>query len=407
MGLTEWAVKKAINFVDKRSNVVTWDDIFPINRTASGQSVTKETAITLSTVYACVSLLSETVASLPLNVYSTSNGKTNIDRNNKISYLVEKQPNDIMTRMVFIQTMMASVVFMGNAYAKIHRNAAYTPTKLEYIHPNDVKVYTTEKGGIIYEVKEEKIQPENMIHVLGLSFNGITGLSPIESARQSLGNALAEQEFMGSFLANGASLSGTLNYPNILKQEQYDRIKKSWSEQYGSSGNTGKTPVLDGGVEFKPIGIKPVDAQFLEQRKFSVEEIARIFHVPPHMIGDLSRSTNNNIEQQALEFVTLTLRPWLKRFEAEFDRKLLTESEKKSGSVFIRFNVDGLLRGDTKSRMELYKTLNLMGASSANEIREKEGLNSYEGGDTYFVQANMIPVDKAIKETNIDTNGEN
>ena len=399
--------------LQRASAHVTFNDLYPVDKATSNQVVDETTAITLSAVSACVKVLSETPASLPLNVYEVKNGKTSITHNNPISFLVEKSPNEIMTRITFIQTLMASVVYEGKFFALIHRNVNSTPTWLQIIPNDDVKILKNKaQSKIFYEINNEqynqkRVDSMDMIHIIGLSFDGVNGLSPISYARETFGIGLAEQEFQGKFLSNGATLAGVLTQPGKVNEEQMKRLKKSWNAEYGGSGNTGKTAVLENGMEFKPIGIKPIDAQFLESRKFSTEEIARIFNVPLHMIGELTRSTNNNIEQQALEFVVFTIRPWLKKIEAEFNKKLLTTEEWKTGSSFIRFNVNSLLRGDVKTRMELYKTMNLIGAMNADEIRELEDLNGYEGGDTYFVQANMIPVDRAIKgETNIEDNGE-
>jgi HK97 family phage portal protein len=187
-------------------------------------------------------------------------------------------------------------------------------------------------------------------------------------------------------------LAGIISAPNKVSDEQFKRNRKSWNDTYGGAGNTNKTAFLDGGQSYQSLGIKPIDAQFLEQRKFTLEEIARIYRVPLHLLQDLSRSTNNNIEHQTTDFAVHTIRPWLKRIEPEINRKFFTEAEKRDGKVRVKFNMDALLRGDVKSRSELYRTLFNTSSLSPNEIRQLEGFNPYAGGDIKYTQINMEPV---------------
>ena len=233
-----------------------------------------------------------------------------------------------------------------------------------------------------------RLKPSDVLHVPGLGFDGLVGYSPIAMAKNAIGLAIAAEEYGSKFYANGAAPSGVLEHPGILKDPS--KVRDSWNETFGGSGNAHKIAVLEEGMKYTPISINPSEAQFLETRKFQIDEIARIFRVPPHMIGDLERSTFSNIEQQSLEFVKYTLEPWLVRWEQSMTRALISQSDKSK--YFIKFNVDGLLRGDYQSRMNGYATARQNGWMSANDIRELENLDripAEEGGDLYLINGNM------------------
>jgi HK97 family phage portal protein len=235
-----------------------------------------------------------------------------------------------------------------------------------------------------------------VLHIPGLGFDGIIGYSPIAMAKNAVGMAIACEEYGAKFFANGAAPSGVLEHPGIVKDPA--KIRDSWNAVYQGSGNANKVAVLEEGMKYTPIGISPEQAQFLETRKFQINEIARIFRVPPHMVGDLEKSSFSNIEQQSLEFVKYTLEPWLVRWEQSMVRALLTPEAKKA--YFIKFNVDGLLRGDYQSRMNGYAVARQNGWMSANDIRELENLDQIpeeEGGNLYLVNGNMIQIKDATK----------
>ena len=238
------------------------------------------------------------------------------------------------------------------------------------------------------------LSPKDVLHIPALGFDGLVGYSPIAMARNSIGMAIACEDFGASFFRNGAAPSGVLEHPGVLKNPE--KLRAAWEAQYGGSRNSGRVAVLEEGMKFNPIAIPPEQAQFLETRKFQVDEIARIFHVPPHMIGDLERSTFSNIEQQSLEFVKYTLNPWVCRWEQALTRSLLSPKEKREYS--IRFNVDGLLRGDYQSRMNGYAVGRQNSWMSANDIRELENMDKIseeQGGDLYLVNGNMIKMTDA------------
>ena len=272
--------------------------------------------------------------------------------------------------------------------------------------PDRMKVDRDERGRLYYEylvtdddpktMKESTVRlpPYDVLHIPGLGFDGLVGYSPIAMAKNAIGMAIACEEYGAKFFVNGAAPSGVLEHPGTIKDPS--RVRESWQNTFGGSGNANKVAVLEEGMKYTPISISPEQAQFLETRKFQIDEIARIFRVPPHMIGDLEKSSFNNIEQQSLEFVKYTLDPWVSRWEQAMSRALLTPEEKKK--YFFKFNVDGLLRGDYQSRMAGYATARQNGWMSANDIRELENLDripAEQGGDLYLVNGNMTKLEDA------------
>jgi len=238
------------------------------------------------------------------------------------------------------------------------------------------------------------LQPSDVLHIPGLGFDGLVGYSPIAMAKNAIGMAMACEEYGAKFFANGAAPGGVLEHPGTIKDPA--RVRESWQTTFGGSGNSNKIAVLEEGMKYTPIGISPEQAQFLETRKFQINEIARIFRVPPHMLADLEKSSFSNIEQQSLEFVKYTLDPWVVRWEQSMCRALLSDSEKPT--VFIKFNVDGLLRGDYESRMSGYATARQNGWMSANDIRELENLDRIPpelGGDLYLINGAMTKLQDA------------
>jgi len=249
------------------------------------------------------------------------------------------------------------------------------------------------------------LYPTDVLHIPGLGFDGLVGYSPIAMAKNAIGMAIACEEYGAKFFANGAAPGGVLEHPGTVKDPA--RIRESWQNTFGGSANANKVAVLEEGMKYTPIAISPEQAQFLETRKFQINEIARIFRVPPHMVGDLEKSSFSNIEQQSLEFVKYTLEPWVIRWEQSISRSLLSRDEKKQ--YFVKFNLEGLLRGDYQSRMNGYATARQNGWMSANDIRELENLDripAEDGGDLYLINGNMLPLCSAGAFANINTSGE-
>ena len=257
-------------------------------------------------------------------------------------------------------------------------------TKEKFILLNDVKGKAKDAGTVT-------LSSRDVLHIPGLGFDGLVGYSPIAMAKNAIGLAIATEEYGSKFFANGATPGGILEHPGVVKDPE--RVRESWNSAFGGSANANKVAVLEEGMKYTPISISPEQAQFLETRKFQIDEIARIFRVPPHMIGDLEKSSFSNIEQQSLEFVKYTLDPWVCRWEQSMQRALLKADEKTL--YFLKFNVDGLLRGDYQSRMNGYAVGRQNGWMSANDIRELENLDRIakeDGGDLYLVNGNMVPL---------------
>ncbi len=349
-------------------------------------------------VYACVRILSETLASLPLHTYKhTDRGKEKA-RDHRLYYLLHDEPNPEMTSFVFRETLMGHLLLWGNAYAQIIRDGRGNVLALYPLLPDKMVVDRTSTGELYYEYQKDTgpiiLRSDEVFHIPGLGFDGLVGYSPIAMAKNAIGMAIATEEYGAKFFANGANPGGVLEHPGIVKDPK--RVRDSWNAVYQGSGNAHRIAVLEEGMKFQPIGIPPEQAQFIATRKFQLNEIARIFRIPPHMIGDLEKSSFSNIEQQSLEFVKYTLDPWVTRWEQSIQRTLFRENEKRQ--YFVRFNVDGLLRGDYQSRMNGYATGRQNGWLSANDIRELEDMNRIpadQGGDLYLVNGNMTQLQDA------------
>ena len=369
--------------------------------TSSGKSVNERSSLQMTAVYSCLRILSEAVAGLPLHVYRYNNaGGKEKAIDHPLYRLLHDEPNTEMTAFAFRETLMSHLLLWGNAYAQIIRNGRGEVIGLYPLMPNKMKVDRDSKGNIYYTYSrtqddtklskpgEVVLSPHEVLHIPGLGFDGIIGYSPIAMAKNAVGMAIACEEYGAKFFANGAAPGGVVEHPGIVKDPE--RVRQSWNSVYQGSGNSHKVAVLEEGMKYTPIGISPEQAQFLETRKFQINEIARIFRVPPHMVGDLEKSSFSNIEQQSMEFVKYTLDPWVVRWEQTINRMLFSSEEKKT--YFVKFNVDGLLRGDYQSRMNGYATARQNGWMSANDIRELENLDKIPvelGGDLYLINGSM------------------
>lgn len=375
---------------------------FLFGRTTSGKPVNERTAMQTTAVYACVRILAEAIASLPLHVYEYQNdGGKKLVHDHPLYYLLHDEPNPEMTSFVFRETLMSHLLIWGNAYAQIIRDGAGRVLGLYPLLPDKMEVQRDDRGNIYYvysrnsdenpmfkEYGNIKLKAEDVLHIPGLGFDGLIGYSPIAMAKNAVGMTLACEEYGASFFANGANPGGVLEHPGVLKDPS--KVRESWNSVYRGVNNAHKIAVLEEGMKYQQIGIPPEEAQFLETRKFQINEIARLYRIPPHMVGDLDKSSFSNIEQQSLEFVKYTLDPWVIRWEQSLQRSLLLPGEK--GKYFIKLNVDGLLRGDYQSRMNGYAVGRQNGWFSANDIREMENMNPIpdeEGGNLYLVNGAM------------------
>lgn len=371
---------------------------FFFGTSSSGKAVNEKTALHTTAVYACVRILAETIASLPFHTYRyTQSGKTKAIEH-PIYYLLHSEPNPEMTSFVFRETLMSHLLLWGNAYAQIIRDGRGQVLGLYPLLPNRMSVSRNNQGNLVYQYEKDGqayfLRSYEILHIPGLGFDGLIGYSPIAMAKNAIGMAIATEEYGAKFFANGANPGGVLEHPGVVKDPA--RIRESWNAVYQGSSNAHRVAVLEEGMKFQSIGIPPEQAQFLETRKFQLNEIARIFRIPPHMIGDLEKSSFSNIEQQSLEFVMYTLDPWVVRWEQAIQRALFTENEKRQ--YFVKFNVDGLLRGDYQSRMNGYAVGRQNGWLSANDIRELENLNRIPedlGGDLYLINGNMTKLKDA------------
>ena len=372
----------------------------------------------MTAVYSCVRILAEAVAGLPLHLYRyKEDGSKEKALSHPLYLLLHDEPNPEMSSFVFRETLMTHLLLWGNAYAQIIRNGRGEVIALYPLMPDRMAVDRDVNGQLYYEYTTStddaptvkgsivRLKPSDVLHIPGLGFDGLVGYSPIAMAKNAIGLAIATEEYGSKFFANGAQPSGVLEHPGTIKDPQ--RVRDSWMSQFGGSANSNKIAVLEEGLKYTPISISPEQAQFLETRKFQINEIARIFRVPPHMVGDLEKSSFSNIEQQSLEFVKYTLEPWLVRWEQSIQRTLFSAEEKKA--YFVRFNVEGLLRGDYASRMNGYAVGRQNGWMSANDIRELENLDripAEEGGDLYLINGNMLPLKDAGAFANTESGEE-
>ena len=372
----------------------------------AGENVTPETAMRLSTVYACVRVIAESVATMSLHVYKQkpSGGLVKAEET-KLDRLLHREPNPEMTSFVWRETMMSHLLLWGNAYSQIIRNGRGEVIELYPLLAENMEVerdsetrrlqyfYTDSRG------ERHLLAPEDVLHLHGLGFDGVMGYSPIAMEKNAISLSLAAEKYGSNFFGSGAIPAGIITHPGQLKNP--GKLRASWMKNYGGAANAGSVAILEEGMKFEHIAIPNNEAQFLETRKFQVSEICRIYRVPPHMIGDLEHATFSNIEHQGMEFVKYTISPWVSRIEQDMERALLAPEEK--GRFQIKFNVDSLQRGDFKSRMEAYHIGRQDGIYSANDIREKEDmelLSEEDGGNAYLVNGNMIPIKLAMQGTN-------
>lgn len=393
---------------------------FLFGRTTSGKPVNERTAMQTTAVYACVRILAEAVASLPLHVYEyQDDGGKKLVHDHPLYYLLHDEPNPEMTSFVFRETLMSHLLIWGNAYAQIIRDGAGRVLGLYPLLPDKMDVQRDDRGNICYvysrnsdenpmfkEYGDIRLKAEDVLHIPGLGFDGLIGYSPIAMAKNAVGMTLACEEYGASFFANGANPGGVLEHPGVLKDPS--KVRESWNSVYRGVNNAHKIAVLEEGMKYQQIGIPPEEAQFLETRKFQINEIARLYRIPPHMVGDLDKSSFSNIEQQSLEFVKYTLDPWVIRWEQSLQRSLLLPGEK--GKYFIKLNVDGLLRGDYQSRMNGYAVGRQNGWFSANDIREMENMNPIpdeQGGNLYLINGAMTKLEDAGAFAKTDTGQQN
>lgn len=367
----------------------------------TGKQVTEESALTYTAVYAAVRILAETIASIPLHVYIRvgEDGKKRA-RRHPLYNILHNQPNTEMTAFSFWEVMMFGLLFHGNCYAEIEKNLAGEVIGLWPLLPQNMTVGRID-GEVTYfyllpDGKTVAIKKEQIFHVHGLSSNGIVGFSPLHMAREAIGLGLAAEEFGARFFGNGGNVSGVLEHPDVLGEGGRENLRKSFDETYGGLSRAHRLMILEEGMKYVRIGIPPNEAQFLETRKFQIVEIARFFRVPPHMLAELEKSSFSNIEHQSLEFVKFSIVPWAVRIEQTILWKLFSTQEKNY--MFAEFSLEGLLRGDIKSRFEALDIARRNGIITANQWRALENWNplTKEEVSETWRPVNMVPADTPV-----------
>ena len=379
------------NLKDPRLN-----ELFGGSSTDSGVSVTPDTALTYSAVYAAVRCIAESVSSLPLNYYERlpGGGKASA-KANPLHTLLHDEPNPEMTSLQWREASMAHLLLWGNSYSEIVRDLEGNCVELWPIDPTIVTPMRTDSGELYYDLNRGKsfITAGNMLHIPGLSFDGISGVSPITLARQSIGLSMAIESFGAGYFGRGARPGGVLTFPGQLSPEARQNLRRSFEELHAGGANSHRVALLEAGLKWEAIGVPPDDSQFLQSREFQIIEVARWFNLPPNKLKDLSKTSYNSLEQMEISFVVDTLRPWLVRWEQQLNRKIIRPKDK--GSFFFEFNVDGKLRGEIAARYQSYSVARNWGWLSVNEIREKENMNPVEGGDVYMQPMNMQSLNTA------------
>lgn len=379
------------NFVTNRVTVADYMD------RANGN------AIGLSATWACINLLAGTIASLPLMVYRTTGGVREVARDHPLYYVLHDSPNYDQTAVDFWEFMSAGIELQGNAYAEIEKRSDGAVYSLTPVRPDCVIVRRLDSGDLEYswtvDGKPHKVTQERMLHIRGFGGNPLGGTSTLSACRQIFTGALNAESAANGMFANGARPSGVLSAPQPMKKEQRQEAEQLLAEKFVGAMNAGRPMLLDNGLTWTQLTISPEDAQMLETRRFSVEEICRVFGVPPHMIGHTENSTSwgTGLEQQTLGFQKFTLRRRLKKIEQALTKQLLTTADRVRG-VTIEFNLEGLLRGDSAGRASFYETMTRIGAHTINEVRALENLPPVAGGDVPRMQMQNVPITQAGQE---------
>ncbi len=374
------------------------------NRSTAGVDVTEDTSMKVTAVYNAVRLLSETHSTVPLNTLRhTGPATTEKAKDYYLWELLHHQANSEQTSTEWRAMMMGHLAMRGNAYSFIERSDLGRITQLVPFHPDRVRPRRI-SGRVVYDFtfpngRTEKLPKESVFHVRTLQTHGLRGIGPLDVGLEALGHAIAVQEFSNRFFSNGSTLGGIFTHPGTLRTEQRDSIRKSLEDVHRGVTQAHRFAVLEAGLEWQQLGINPQQAQLLASRNFAIADVARLFNVPLHLLKELSRSTNNNIEQQSLEWVIYTMRPWFVLWEQAMRRDLLTTQERQLYS--FKFNVDGLLRGDLKTRYEVYRVARQWGLKTPDEIRELEDENPLaagQGGDQVWIPKNMDPASRVFDE---------
>jgi HK97 family phage portal protein len=358
---------------------------------STGITITPENSLQFSAVYACVNVIADQLASFPKGIYKKME-RGRIPYDHPSQYLLDVEPTTLYSAFDFWHAISASILLWGNGFALLLRDGDYQIRGIQFVHPNDMVIYYGEVEGeltLYYGLKNgRKFPARDVLHFKGLSFDGVQGKSVISAfATESIGLSVAAEKFGAKFFGNDTLMTKYLSHPASLSEDAMKHLVQSWQTTNAGLDNAFKIKILEEGMKLENVGIPPEQAQFIATRQHQVEEICRWFKVQPHLIQHLLRSTNNNIEHQGIEFVTQTLTPWVVRIENELNRKIFTEKEKKK--LYVKMNMNSLLRGDINARTAHYAKMVELGIYSPNEVRELEDRNPREGGDEYYKPMNL------------------
>jgi len=406
--LSRVAAKLARSPTEKSNKFSTSDEGLPFflkSGTSKGIFVNEQTAMTFSAVWSCIRVLSETLGTCNLHLFQkTSDGKRRRATENPLYDVVHNVAfPGRQTAYYYKLTSMVHVLLAGNSYAQIIYGDRGEIAALNLLPPHCVTAKVNRKTGYMtYRVtladgQQVVLLHDEVLHIPGLGYDGYKGYSPIEMARRAIALGLSASDFGENFFANGANPSGILIHPEELSQEAKDRLKADFDEKYAGNNNSGKTMVLEEGLKYQQMSIAPEEAQFIETRKFQIEEIARIYRVPLHLIQSLDQATNNNIEHQSLEFIQYSMMPWFRTYEQQMNMQLLTPQERGDGYYF-EFDILSMLRGDNAGRAQMAQKMFMNASLSPNEWRGMENMPPMEGeeGNQYFINGNMVPIKKVM-----------
>ncbi len=379
--------------------------------TASGQTMTERTAMQLSAVWCAVGLISDSLANSPLCMFeklANDDGRREAE-DHPLYALLHDQPNEEMTAHTFMKTLAGHFLLWGNGYAEIERNGAGEVVALWPLRPDRTfprrKIGPSGKGTgkLVYIARssagpEIELRPDQVLHVMGYSYDGLRGLSPVALHRESMGLSMAAADYGARFFGNDARPGGVLSYPGTLKIEAAKRLKESWEEAHRGGDQSHRVAVLENGVKWEPVSMSNEDAQYLATRIFQLSEISRMYHVPLHKLGELSHATFSNIEDQEIEYVKGAVLPWAESIEQEIFRKLIKPTLPAGKTFYSEFNLEGAMRGDPESRAKYYDTMGMKGYMCADEVRKRENMNPLPNGQgkVFFIPVTQQPVDRAI-----------
>jgi HK97 family phage portal protein len=368
----------------------------------SGKYIDEWTSLQLSIVYACIRIISNTIAMLPLSLYQKVGESSKIAENKSLNNVLYRMANKNITAFVYKQMIMSHILLFGNSYSEIIRNGTGEVIELYPLNPWQMEPKLRDgikKYHYRTETKEYILLNDNVLHIAGLSFDGIKGYSPIQIMKNEIGLGLSLQEFGGNFFKNGANIGSFFTHPGQLGQQAKERLQKDINRQYVGEGNYLKNILLEEGMKYEKVTIPLEDAQFIMSRKFQVEEICRYFGVQPHMVQNLENATFSNIEQQSLEFKTYCIQPWATLIENCIWKDLLTKNEQNMG-YYAKFNFNSLMRSDYQTRMQGYSTAVQNGIFSINDVLKLEDMDPIsdeDGGNTHFINSASVPIKQQME----------